>query len=321
MFEALLEKILKSSLGKYLNGLDEKNLKIGVWSGNVEIENVSLKSSVFELFHFPLNLIYSYIGKISLKIPWKSLSSAPVEVLIEKVYAVVSPKKEEEWTFEDYNKFNKRLEVLDQYSSEVFDKLMKREKLLQNSKEEEKKQSGYMDKITLKVLDNLQITIKSIHIRVENPLKDCRFSFGVTLDFLSIHATNENWIKTFVDRSNHENENLPNFKILILNNLGVYWNSEETHYFVGDSKKNEIQMGLQNLIKTDEKEMKEINYLINIKAELKFIQKNKTKLGPEFWFALKMENIDCSFKKTQIRDMVRLTSYFNRFKNAFDQNK
>ena len=59
---------------------------------------------------------------------------------------------------------------------------------------------------------------------MENPIKDCRFSFGVTLDFLSVHATNQNWEKAFIDRSDPQNVELPNYKILILNNLAVYWN-------------------------------------------------------------------------------------------------
>ena len=320
MFEALLEKILQSKLGRYLNGLDEKNLNIGIWSGNVIIENVSLKSSVFDLFHFPLNLVFSSIGKISLKIPWKSLSSSPVEVLIENVYAVVSPKPEQDWKFTDYNKTNQKLELLDQYAAEIFEKLLMREKLLE-SKEATKKESSYMDKVALKVLDNLQITIKSIHVRMENPMKDCRFSFGVTLDFLSVHATNLNWEKAFIDRSDPQNADLPNYKILILNNLAVYWNSDEKMYFGEEKNKKEIQNKLMSLIKIDEREVTGLDYLINIKAQLKSIQNSKNKFGPEFWFSLTMENIDCFFKKQQIRDIVKLSSFANKFKNAFDQNK
>jgi len=320
MFEALLEKILQSKLGRYLNGLDEKNLKVGVWSGNVIIENVSLKPTVFELFHFPIKLIYSYIGKISLKIPWKSLSSSPVEVLIENVYAVVSPKSEEEWSFTDYNKFNQRLELLDQYAGEIMEKFLLREKLLEN-KADDKKESSYMDKVALKVLDNLQITIKSIHVRMENPMKDCRFSFGVTLDYLSIHATNQTWEKAFIDRSDPKNAGLPNHKILILNNLAIYWNSEETKYFCDEKNKNDIQMGLMDLIKIDQKEVMGLDYLINIKAQLKSIQNAKNKFGPEFWFSLNMEKIDGFFKKNQIIDMIKLSSFANKFKNAFDENK
>jgi len=42
MFETLLEKILQQKLGKYIEGLDKNNLKIGVWSGNILLENVQI---------------------------------------------------------------------------------------------------------------------------------------------------------------------------------------------------------------------------------------------------------------------------------------
>lgn len=321
MFESLLEKILQSKLGKYLDGLDEKNLNVGIWSGNVEIENVSLKPTIFDFFHLPIKLLYSSIARISLKIPWKNLSSSPVEIVIEKVLAIVSPKEEKDWTFTDYNKINQRFQLLADYSNEIFEKLLAREKALEN-KGSDKKEAGYMDKIVLKVLDNLQITIKSIHIRVENLIGNNKYSLGMTLNFLSIHATNEKWEKKFIDRTDSKNENLPSYKILLLNNFSVYWNSDEKNFFSLLPKNTDFKPGMESLIRTDETPLKNIDYLINIKAELKSIQNNgKEKLGPEFWFSLKMGNIDLNFKKKQILDALKLTSYLNRFKKAFDENK
>lgn len=43
MFEKLLEGILSKFAGQYITGMDSKNLNIGIWNGNVEIEKVSLK--------------------------------------------------------------------------------------------------------------------------------------------------------------------------------------------------------------------------------------------------------------------------------------
>ena len=80
-------------------------------------------------------------------------------------------------------------------------------------------------------------------------------------------------------------------------------------------------MGLMDLIKIDQKEVMGLDYLINIKAQLKSIQNAKNKFGPEFWFSLNMEKIDGFFKKNQIIDMIKLSSFANKFKNAFDENK
>lgn len=46
MFESLLERILTKILGNYVTGIDSNNLKIGIWSGNVVIQNVSIKPEV-----------------------------------------------------------------------------------------------------------------------------------------------------------------------------------------------------------------------------------------------------------------------------------
>lgn len=63
MFESLLEKILQKQLGQFILGLDSKNLKLGVWSGNVVIENVSIKPEVLGMLEIPIKLKFSSIGK------------------------------------------------------------------------------------------------------------------------------------------------------------------------------------------------------------------------------------------------------------------
>ena len=51
-----------------------------------------------------------------------------------------------------------------------------------------------MGKLIQKVIDNLQIKIKDIHIRVESinePIENC--SLGITLDRLDIETCDKNW--------------------------------------------------------------------------------------------------------------------------------
>ena len=53
MFEKLLENILKKYLGQFLEGIDSNNLSLGVWSGNVMIENVKLKPDILKILELP----------------------------------------------------------------------------------------------------------------------------------------------------------------------------------------------------------------------------------------------------------------------------
>ena len=64
--------------------------------------------------------------------------------------------------------------------------------------------------LTTKIVDNIQISIKNLHIRYE----DCQnfgkpFSMGLTLEQLDIDTTNEDWQVDFIDRTLAENKLKP----------------------------------------------------------------------------------------------------------------
>jgi len=69
VFESILEKILVPIASQYITGIDKKNLKVEIWSGNVVIENVSIKKNLVDKLELPVNIKQSTIGKFSLKVP------------------------------------------------------------------------------------------------------------------------------------------------------------------------------------------------------------------------------------------------------------
>jgi vacuolar protein sorting-associated protein 13A/C len=90
MFEGLLESVLGSFLKKYLEGFSSDNLKLSVWSGKISLENLTLRSDIFKQFKLPLELVFGKLGKLKITVPWSSLGSNPVDVLIEDILIVVS---------------------------------------------------------------------------------------------------------------------------------------------------------------------------------------------------------------------------------------
>ena len=110
VFESLLERVLLSSAGKFVTGIDKKNLKVGIWSGNVVIENVGLAKNLVEVLELPVNIEFSSIGKLSLQVPWNKLASSPVEVLLENVFLLVTPMREKDWASKDYDNFELKAE-------------------------------------------------------------------------------------------------------------------------------------------------------------------------------------------------------------------
>ena len=123
MFEKYLENILKKQLGAYINGFDSSNLSLGVLSGDLIIENVSIKPEALQMLEIPVKLIHSYVGKLQIKVPWSSLSSKPIEIILDKVYLVLNPIKKEEWNFFDYKSLDKKKELLQTYAENFIKKM------------------------------------------------------------------------------------------------------------------------------------------------------------------------------------------------------
>lgn len=74
--------------------------------------------------------------------------------------------------------------------------------------------------MTLKIIDNIQLTIKDIHIRFE---EDDVYSSGVFLKEITAQTTNSIWEKKFIDRTNPQNKDCPVNKIIKIVDLFVYW--------------------------------------------------------------------------------------------------
>lgn len=57
-----------------------------------------MKRGLIEKLRLPVNLLMGKIGKLKINVPWNNLSSKPVEVVVECVNIVVTPKGRNEWT-------------------------------------------------------------------------------------------------------------------------------------------------------------------------------------------------------------------------------
>ena len=73
-----------------------------------------------------------------------------------------------------------------------------------------------MDRLLTKIVDNVQITIRNIHIRYENKktLGGLQYSMGLTLKELLINTTNPEWEPKFFDRMISENRSNTHFDLI-----------------------------------------------------------------------------------------------------------
>ena len=153
MLERLLEQVLLKTANQYIEGINKENLKVGAWNGKVEISHVKVRSSVFEKLGLPLKVQYSYIEQLNLKIPWQNLGSAPVNVNLENVFLVVSLIDGSEWKPQDFESVASRMNFVDALIRDYQNKLKEARERASNQRES----SGYMSKLTEKIIDNLQV--------------------------------------------------------------------------------------------------------------------------------------------------------------------
>uniref|UniRef100_A0A2M4CVW7 Putative vacuolar protein n=1 Tax=Anopheles darlingi TaxID=43151 RepID=A0A2M4CVW7_ANODA len=197
VFESIVADVLNRFVGEYVENLDKKQLKIGIWGGDVVLNNLILKQSALKELDLPVTTLYGHLGKLILKIPWKNLYSAPVEAIIEKLYVLAVPNTD--------IRFNEEKEQRNSFE-EKKSELLRIELARKNEKEQDKENQvpdrSFAEKLTAQIVNNVQIKISDIHIRYEDATTIGQpFAFGVTLSDLTVHTTDENWIQTLVTDS------------------------------------------------------------------------------------------------------------------------
>ena len=91
--EALVAAVLQRVLGRYVAGLESRNLSLKMWSGRVLLENLSLRQHAL-MGLVPVHMHSGTIGRLEMVVPWHKLGSLPVvldlRVVEGPVFAVVA---------------------------------------------------------------------------------------------------------------------------------------------------------------------------------------------------------------------------------------
>ncbi|KAM7212439.1 putative vacuolar protein sorting-associated protein [Rhypophila decipiens] len=219
MLEGLVAGILNRFLGMYVKNFDPTQLKVGIWSGDVKLRNLELRKEALDQLKLPINVVEGHLGELTLTIPWSNLRGAPVKVFIEDVFLLASPKEEAEYNEEEEERRKQRVKMEKLDSAE----LLKERSQEGLSSEEEKRTQSFTQSLVTKVVDNLQVTVKNIHVRYEDAISapGHPFALGVTLEEFSAVSTNGEWKPTFIQDSSKTIH-----KLATLGALAVYWNTD-----------------------------------------------------------------------------------------------
>lgn len=91
MARNLLLGVLEDVLGKYVDGLTKEHLKVGVWSGKIELFELKLKPSALDDLNLPIRAERGFVKSVRVRIPWTQLESKPVVVEIDGVLLQAAP--------------------------------------------------------------------------------------------------------------------------------------------------------------------------------------------------------------------------------------
>lgn len=330
MAKKLLLNALVKVLGEFIDITEENlNLNVAVWSGQIVFNNLKLKTDKL-LQTFNLSILHGVIHRLEVIIPWTALLNSPVKILIDGVYLQFGPldiskKSKQERRLRSIARKQEKLKLTDKildYSSTSTDNSDESSKSKDGSPQQSK--SSYLQALTAKIIDNLEITLKNVHIRYEDhsSIPNSIISAGITLSSFILAACDEKWKVTYVARGKpSESQNSSNklHKIAEVKSLALYWNTKS------DSLKN---LGLTEWIEVMKSQIdrddgrclptENLKYILSPKNSLTIKMTHREDYNekiPKFHFLIESTNLVLSvdfIHKVQIESIVNKVFHYDQ---------
>ncbi|EFP12519.1 hypothetical protein CRE_29770 [Caenorhabditis remanei] len=311
VFESLVADLLNRFLGDFVDNLDSSQLNIGIWGGDVKLDNLQVKETALDDFDLPIKLKYGYLSSLVLKIPWKNLYNEPVIATVDGLNLIVVPNKGVVYNEE---KAAKNIQEIKQKTLARLEEARK-----ERRKPKDPQADTFTEKMITQIIKNLQISVSNIHVRFEDRYTNRHrpFAMGVTLEKLNFKTTDENWKETI-----HKETVKIIYKLVSLQNLAVYWNSSAE--FISDlDDKEAIRKRLQETIHNGKSPPEGFKYIlepIQMEAKLKLNQKPETDGShwtiPKIDLAVDMHALALAIGKFQYQDILLFLEAQERFNAA-----
>ncbi|XP_030434905.1 vacuolar protein sorting-associated protein 13C-like [Gopherus evgoodei] len=343
VLESVVADLLNRFLGDYVENLNKSQLKLGIWGGNVALDNLQIKENALSELDVPFKVKVGQIDKLTLKIPWKNLYGEAVVATLEGLYLLIVPgasikydvEKEEKYLQDNKQKELSRIEEALQKSAEKgtpsgdtiyglesfvckdnksgrkrkkhkkrFKKPFKSHDHSKDKPKAEKKDT-FLEKLATQVVKNVQVKITGIHIRYEDDITDPLWplSLGVTLSELSLLTANENWTPSILNEAAKII-----YKLLRLDCLSAYWNVGSEMYYHGSRE--QILDRLKRGVPSSNNQPQNCQYIfrpVSASAKLYINPHAETELKtPKLDWNIEVQNIAVELTKPQYLSMIDL---------------
>lgn len=197
MFEGLVANLLNKHLGEFLEGLDKKQLSLSVTSGKVHLTNLKVKSTCLDVLNLPIAVKSGSVGKLYLTADWRKLGSKPVQAELHDVVLVVKRKQASDVALDATAVRDKAVnDKLNKLKTWETAKIAQEE--VKDDKKQKQKKDSFAEKLASKIVDNLQISVKRLHVRFEDEFEGKPIAFGLGLEELSGVTTDADGEQAFI---------------------------------------------------------------------------------------------------------------------------
>ncbi|KDO31453.1 hypothetical protein SPRG_04068 [Saprolegnia parasitica CBS 223.65] len=247
MIEGRLKALAEKLLGDWIES-EKLDLSINIFNDeNVRCENVNLKPSVVPA-SAPFRLKAGLIGALTMNIPFKTLGMTPAKLTLTDVLVILSPRTlddvEKAKEVDDF-KAEKRAalerDVLERIHGPPLDKTQIPNDAKKSSKDATNNEGyygadGFFGRLVTRLMDNLQIELRNVHIRFEgdhqtSPLMTrSKFAIGFSIGALYAETTGANWRTGSFTGPDASTGDHVVFKLIQAINLSAYVDPHALHF-------------------------------------------------------------------------------------------
>ncbi|XP_029176856.1 vacuolar protein sorting-associated protein 13 isoform X2 [Nylanderia fulva] len=319
VFESIIAELLNKVIGEYIENLDYTQLKVSLWGGDLVLNDLFIKESALDVLDLPVRLEYGRLGKLILKIPFKDMWNGQIDAIVEELFILVVPTSQVAYNEEKESKAQlnaKRAEL----------ERVEKRKQLAELKSQEKLDDSMVEKLIARMIKNIHVEIKRIHVRYEDHVtfKQHPFSVGFTLNTFILESCTDSWETTGNLKDMYAIPQI--FKLCSLDGLAVYLNTGVEQYSKnppslysnlfcqGIATTDYIPMGYQYLLGP-----------INVKSKLRLNPKPESDDSnytiPKVWLDLEMQKLRIGLTKRQYQTLVRLSEGLDQARKAAPYRK
>ena len=270
----IISRVLTSLLSEYIEPIHGYQLGVAIWQGNVQLQNVSIKSTAFFNHNIPIKVTSGVIKSVSLHFPWTSIKSESCQIDIDGLYILGS--------------LDTSMIKSKQDKDNVLDELEKA------FKESNTNGNSFWSGISTAIVDNIICKIKNAHIRVEYLHNDSFFAGGILLKNFEIFTVDNNGEKIFVNNL----DSMDVHQKLVVNGLNVYLDIDTVPYNL-------------EMLENDEQEHKNIIHDFSFDS---FFEKNQKDKNMNKEMKINIQNIAFSISHKQYIGLVEFQKQQRMFK-------